>query len=212
MKEESGPLEVLRPYLTPHPLLVVLSGPSGVGKDAVLNRMKEMGYPYHFTVTATTRPRRSSETDGVEYLFLSQAQYDRMVKQGEFLEWARVYGHGYGVPKRPVQQALQDGKDVVVKADVQGAATLRKLAPQAVLIFLAPPSLEELERRLARRKTESPADAALRIRTAREEMERLPLFDYVVVNYYGRLDDTVARVHAIITAEKSRVPPRRVQL
>ena len=139
----------------PTSLLVVLSGPSGVGKDAVLSRMREGAVPYHFTVTATTRAQRPGERDGVDYIFLTSDQFDRMVEQDGFLEWAHVYGNRYGVPKDQVRKALEQGKDVLLKADVQGAATLKRLAPEAVFIFLVAPSLEELERRLRDRKTES---------------------------------------------------------
>ncbi|MBI4232920.1 MAG: guanylate kinase [Chloroflexi bacterium] len=196
----------------PPPLLLVLSGPSGVGKDAVLRQMKDLKLPYHFTVTATTRPRRPSECEGVDYHFLAQETFDRMVAAGEFLEWARVYGNCYGVPRAQVRRALEAGQDVIIKADVQGAATIKKLAPQGVFIFLAPPSLAELERRLWQRKTENREEMEVRLRTARAEMERLPMFDYLVVNYNSRLDETVATIEAIIRAEKCRIAPRQVRL
>ena len=196
----------------PTPLLVVLSGPSGVGKDAVLSRMREGTVPYHFTVTATTRAQRPAERDGADYIFLTSAQFDRMVEQDGFLEWAHVYGSRYGVPKDQVRKALDQGKDVLLKADVQGAATLRRLAPEAVFIFLVAPSLEELERRLRDRKTENTTDVNLRLRTARAEMGHQPTFDYVVVNRDNALDDAVAEIEAIIAEERQRQPPRRVVL
>ncbi len=190
----------------------MLSGPSGVGKDAVLARMKELKCPLHYTVTATTRPQRQGERDRIDYYFLSPHKFEEMVEKGELLEWARVYGHWYGVPREQVKQALEKGLDVIIKTDVQGAATIKGGAPQALLIFLASPSMEELEERLRKRKTESTIDLSLRIETAREEMKRLPQFDYVVVNRQGEVNLAVAQIDAIILAEKCRVNPRVVEL
>ncbi len=194
------------------PLLVVLSGPSGVGKDALLSRMRELNRPYHFTVTATTRPKRTGEEDGRDYIFVSEERFLQMVLGDELLEHALVYDNYYGVPCDQVRQALERGQDVIVKTDVQGAATIRSKVPQAVFIFLAPPSMEELERRLRERKTESPSVLELRIETAREEMKHEPTFDYVVVNHNDRLDEAVAEVEAIVTSEKRRISPRRVKI
>lgn len=194
------------------PLLVVLSGPSGVGKDSVLAHLKRTGQNYFFVVTATTRPQRPGERDSVDYHFLSQAEFQAMVAEGELLEYAQVYGHWYGVPKKPVRQALEEGKDVIIKADVQGAATIKGVAPQAVAIFLAPPSLEELEQRLRQRHSETPAALALRLKIAQEEMERLPFFDYVVINAQDKTEEAADKIEAIITAEKCRTTPRKVSL
>ena len=181
-----------------------------MGKDAVLARMREMGLRLHYTITATTRPRREGERDGVDYYFVSQKRFQEMVEGGEFLEWANVYGNWYGVPKKQVQEALGRGLDVIIKADVQGAETIKGIAPQAVFIFLAPPSMEELEERLRQRKTESTEELSERIKTAREEMESLHMFDYVVVNH--QIDQTVSQIDAIITAEGCRVKPRVIKL
>jgi guanylate kinase len=193
-------------------LLVVLSGPSGAGKDTVLNRMKQLGFPFHYVVTATTRPRRAGENNGVDYYFCSEAEFQEMMQQGELLEWAKVYGHWYGVPKQQVKQALETRKDVIVKVDVQGAATIKNLLSGAVLVFLAPPSIKEYEERLRQRKTESETELKLRIEKATEEMGSLPLFDYVVVNRQGKLDSTVSQIEAIITAEKCRANPPQMKL
>ena len=190
------------------PLLIILSGPSGVGKDAVLESMKRTGCPLYYVTTVTTRPRRKAERDGVDYCFVSDPQFRGMVERGEMLEWAEVYRHSYGVPKAQIRQALGRGEDVMVKVDVQGAATIKRLVPQAVAIFVAPPSLEELETRLRRRKTESSVDLELRLKNAREEMETLPAFDYVVVNHKDGVDVVVAQISAIITSEKCRASPR----
>ena len=191
-------------------LVLVLSGPSGVGKDAVLSRIKQLCLLY-CPVTLTTRPKRTSEQNGIDYHFLSEAEFHHKVEQGELLEWAKVYGNWYGVPKQPIREALAKGEDVLLKVDVQGAATIKSLLPQAVLIFLAPPSLEELSRRLQQRKSQTPHDMKLRLEKAKEEMNHLPFFDYVVVNQSNKLDVVVSQIKAIITAEKCRVNPRLVK-
>jgi guanylate kinase len=193
-------------------LLVVLSGLSGVGKDALVARMKELRRPLYYTITATTRPRRGEERDGVDYYFLSEGKFQAMVEGGEFLEWAEVYGNHYGVPRGQVKRALEAGRNVMVKVDVQGAATIKNLVPQAVLIFLAPPSLGELSERLRERGTESPSDLELRLQRAREEMNSLPMFDYVVINRRGEIDLAVSQIDAIIEAEKCRVNRRAIIL
>ena len=194
------------------PLLVVLSGPSGVGKDAVLNALRTLDRPWHFVVTATTRSKRSGENNGVDYIFVEMGEFQEMMDQGELLESALVYGNWYGVPKREVRQAMEKGMDVILKVDVQGAATIRKLAPEAVFVFLAPSSMEELQGRLKVRATESGADLELRTRIAREEMKHMTSFDYEVVNRDGRLEETVASIDKIIEAEKRRIPSRRVSI
>ncbi len=195
-----------------YPLLIVISGPAGVGKDSVLRRMKELGYPLHFVVTATDRPPRPGEVHGVDYFFLSTEEFLRLEREGELLEHAVVYGQHKGVPKQQVRDAFASGKDVIMRVDVQGAATIRKLAPEAVLIFLTAASEEELIRRLERRGTESPEQLAERIGKIRQEMECIRDFDYVVVNREGELDRAVAQIAAIIEAEHCRVHPRVVRL
>lgn len=192
----------------PSPLLLVLSGPSGVGKDSILARLAEKGLPFGRVLTVTTRQRRPGERDGVDYRFLKDEEYDRLLASGGLLEHAEVYGLRYGVPKAPIREALARGEDVVVRVDVQGAATLRRLLPEAVLVFLAPASLEELEERLRRRHTEDEAVLRRRLETARREMEQQVLFHYVVVNADGHLEEAVERLAAIIEAEKRR-PDRR---
>jgi guanylate kinase len=174
--------------------------------------MEELGYPFHFVVTANTRPRRPNEVDGVDYHFVSEQEFAEMLEKGELLEHAIVYGQYKGIPKRQVQEALASGRDVIMRLDVQGAATIRDLVPEAVFIFLAASSEEELIRRLKRRKTETPEGLKRRIATAREEMKRLDEFDYVVVNRDNHLDETVKTIAAIITAEKCKVKQRKIEL
>lgn len=194
-----------------NPLFIVLSGPSGVGKDAVLEGFKKRDFHMHYAVTATTRPRRKKETDGVDYHFVSKAEFESMIEKGELLEWANVYGNLYGVPRSELRQAMDKGKDVLVKVDVQGAATIKKTVPQAVFIFLAPPSMEDLNKRLKQRKTESSIDLELRIKAAEKEMNSLSMFDYVVVNHEHGIGQAISQIESIITAEKCRVKPRRIE-
>jgi guanylate kinase len=192
--------------------LVVISGPSGVGKDVTLKRMQEMGYPFHFVVTSTDRPRRPGEVDGVDYLFVSTAEFERMIEHEELLEHALVYGQHKGVSKAQVNQALESGQDVVMRLDVQGAATIRKLAPDAVLIFLTTESEQELIARLTARRTDSEEALRTRIEIARQEMRRIDEFDYIVVNRDSQLEKTVDIIMSIITAEKCRVRQREISL
>ena len=209
----SAEITTYPPHQT-EPLLVVVSGPSGVGKDAVLDslRARGTGRLWHFAVTVTTRPRRPREIDGVDYIFIESEQFQEMIRRGEFLEHAQVYGSRYGVPKKQAQEAMDEGKDVILKVDVQGAAAIKELAPQGVFIFLVPPSLEELRKRLTLRATESSDSLEVRIETAQYELEQASAFDYRVVNRDGGLDEAVTLIEAIILAEKGRVQQRRVSL
>jgi guanylate kinase len=189
----------------PKPLLVVISGPSGVGKDATLQLLKQSNFPFYFVVTATTRPKRPNEIDGEDYHFVSVGEFAEMIEQGELLEYAVVYGDYKGIPKKHVREALASGRDVIMRIDVQGAATIRRLVPNAVTIFLTAESEEELIRRLEERKTEDPDKLKMRIVTARQELKRIVEFDYVVMNRMHQLEETVNQVASIIVAEKSRV-------
>ena len=185
------------------PLIVVLSGPSGVGKDAVLSRMKQLGSPYHFTVTATSRTIRPGETDGVDFIFVSKETFSRMADADGLLESANVYGNMYGIPRDQVTKALESGQDVVVKIDVQGAATIRKLLPDALFIFLAAPEMRDVASRLKRRMTESPEALQRRLDTALKEMEEAPKFDFIVYNREGRIDDAAREIGSIIDRERT---------
>lgn len=194
------------------PLLIVVSGPSGVGKDAALKQMQELNYPFHFLVTNTTRPKRANETEGVDYHFISKEQFAKMEREGEFLEHAVVYGYEYGNSRSQVRKALARGQDVIMRIDVQGATTVKRLAPEAVFIFLLPPTMEALEARLRRRRTEPEEYLQIRLHAARLEMNEAEKFDYVIVNEDDALDDTAESIFAIIQAEKLRAKPRRVNL
>lgn len=194
------------------PLLIVISGPSGVGKDSVIKRMKERDLPFHFVVTATTRPQRESEEHGVDYFFKSTKEFNEMIDQGELLEYAIVYGDYKGIPKEQVRQALASGKDVIMRLDVQGAATMRKISPQAILIFLTTQDEQELIERLEERKTETRESMKTRIETARQELTHTQEFDYVVLNRDCHLDEAVDSILSIIHAEHQRAIPRKVTL
>jgi guanylate kinase len=196
----------------PNPLLIVISGPSGVGKDSVLEEMKSRELPFHFVITATTRAPRPDEMDGRDYFFLSQDDFARMIDEGELLEYAVVYQDYKGIPKSQVRKALASGKNVIMRIDVQGAETVRKLAKDALLIFLTPQNEEELINRLKNRNTETMESLKLRIATTRQEYNKIGIFDYIVVNKDDRLHDTVDMIEAIIKAEQQRVDQRVVEL
>ena len=194
------------------PLLNEISGKSGVEKDSVLHSLKERNPDLHFVVTVNTRPPRADETDGEDYIFISKAEFEAMQANGELLEHAKVYNDYKGVPRKQVKDAMASGKDVLMRLDVQGAATIKQQAPDALLIFITAASEEELVQRLQGRETESEADLKVRIETAREEYHRAAEFDYIVVNAHNQLEQAVDTILAIIEAEHHRVDPRQVAL
>lgn len=187
------------------PRLFIISGPSGVGKDAVIERMREEHPDFHYVVTATTRPRRPGEIDGIHYYFMTEDEFTAQHEQDEFLEAAIVYGNWYGVPKGRIRSALQSGKSVVVKVDVQGSATIRQAIPESVLIFLVPPSMSELLGRLKSRKTDDPDVLMKRFRTASAELNEVQGFDYVVFNEDERLHAAVDAIVNIVCTERLKV-------
>jgi guanylate kinase len=194
------------------PLLIVISGPSGVGKDTVVNGLKERQVPFHFVVTATNRAPRLDEVDVVDYIFVSTSEFAQMIEEDELLEYAFVYGDYKGVPKEQVRRAFASGRDVIMRLDVQGAATIRQLAPEAVLIFLVAGSADEMVQRLRDRKTETEDAIKMRVATARQELKRIDEFDYCVVNPQGDVDSAVGQILSIIAAEHARVRQRVVKL
>lgn len=194
------------------PLVIVISGPSGVGKDSVVQRMKERGFPFHFVVTATDRPPRHNEVHGQDYFFYTTAEFERMIAEDELLEHAWVYGQHKGIPKAHVREALGSGQDVVMRVDVQGAETVKGLIPAAVSIFLLCESEEELVIRLRERHTESNDALQERLSVAHKEIDSIPDFDYVVVNRRCALDAAVDDIVAIIRAEHCRSIPEEISL
>jgi guanylate kinase len=193
-------------------MLMVLSGPSGVGKDSVLQYLRELVPDICVAVTATTRAPRAGEKDGISYHFVSRAEYNRMLDEGRLLAPADVHGHWYGVPLDELLRPLQAGEDVIVKIDVQGAMDVRHRIPQAIFVFLAPPSLPELIRRLEERHTESPQDLQRRIRDASFEMEQLPRYDYAVVNGPQGAKQAAHSIGCIVDAERLRTHRQPISL
>lgn len=196
----------------PSAMLIVISGPSGVGKDSVIRQMRQRGLPFHFVVTATTRQPRPDEEQGKDYFFMSKDEFAEMIEKGELLEYAIVYNDYKGVPKQQVRNALSTGKDVIMRLDVQGAESVRKLAPEALLIFLTTENEDELVNRLKSRQGGEAEDLNLRIAMARQELKLISQFDYVVINRDNQLDETVNTIQAIIVAEHHRVHHRKVSL
>ena len=187
--------------------LFVISGPSGVGKgvlcDAIIRKNPNLG----FSVSATTRAPRAGELDGVHYFFLSVAEFEEHLSADHFLEYTKIYGNFYGTLESPVRDRLANGQDVVLDIDTQGARRLRERFPQAVFIFILPPSMEELRARIMRRGTESPEDMEKRLMEGWEEIRNISNYDYVFVN--DNLDEAVGRLEAIVLAESLRVERQR---
>lgn len=194
---------------SPDPLIIVISGPSGVGKDAVIKKLRESRDSLHFVVTATSRPMRPGEENGKDYFFVTKEEFLTMVERNELLEYALVYGDYKGIPKKQIREYMAQGYDIVLRVDIQGAQTLRKiLGDSAVFVFLVAESEMAMVERLIERKTESRDELLVRIATAREEMKHGKNFDYVVVNAEGKLENAVKLVESIIDAEKAKVRQR----
>jgi guanylate kinase len=202
-----GDLRALR-----RPRVFIISGPSGVGKDAVIEQLRERFPEAFFAVTATTRERRPGEIDGVHYFFLGEDDFRQRLAEGEFLESATVYGNLYGVLKGPVRAALARGQDVFLKVDVQGAAEIERIIPMAVSIFLSPESAGTLLQRLKHRKTDDPAELMTRFATATRELVAANSFDYVVFNNQDRLEDALDEIAAVVRAESCRANQAEIHL
>lgn len=201
------------PYERPMPpLLIVISGPSGVGKDTVVQEILRQYDNFYFVVTATSRPPRVNEVHGADYFFVTEAQFRQMIAAGEMLEYAWVHDNYKGVPKQQIRDALNSGKDVIMRVDPQGAATLKQLIPGAIFIFLMAESEEAMERRLAERRTESAETMRLRLQVARHEMQRISEFDYCVINREGELDKTLDQIMSIIEAARHRTDIEPIEL
>ena len=194
------------------PMIVVLSGPSGVGKDAILERMAELKYPYHFVITATTRKPRPGELDGVNHYFVDRERFQELIDSNELLEHAEVYGNMYGVPKQQVREALAAGRHVMIRVDVQGAERIRQLVKDALLIFIMPPDLQSLQARLEDRGVDALEAITERRSKAIDEMNDADWFDVSIVNHDDRLDEAVREVINVIDAESERESPRNFNL
>lgn len=206
MTSQAEPFDLLHPQ----PLLIVISGPSGIGKDSVLNELKRRGLPFHFVVTANTREPRLEEVNGVDYFFMTREEFLAGVERGEFLEHAKVYNDLKGIPRWQVDNALKSGKDVVLRVDVQGAETIRGLYPEAVLIYLIPRNYDEWYTRLVCRKTESAEDIKTRVEISVKEVEKIDIFDYLVVNAENLLCQAVDDIIGIIRTEHLAVNHRKI--
>lgn len=201
------------PYHRPsHPLLIVISGPSGVGKDTVVQELLKHTDNFHFVVTATSRPPRKNEVNGVDYWFVSEEEFEEMIAKNELLEYAWVHDNYKGVPKQQIRDALASGKDVIMRVDPQGAATLKKIIPSALFIFLMAESEAAMMQRLQRRRSETPEKIDLRLEIARQELQRIPEFDYCVVNHEGALDETITQLKHIIEAARYRAEQEPINL
>jgi guanylate kinase len=188
----------------------VLSAPSGTGKDTVIRTAKEQGADFYVVPSVTTRAPRPGESDGNPYHFASKEQFEEMVGRDELLEFAMVHGNWYGQPRKPIRDTLQAGRDVLLKIDVKGAATIRDKVPQAVFIVLVPESLEELATRLSSRNTETQEEVRRRLEDARKELAEQHWYDYLILNRQGHLQEAVDALRAIILAEHCRVHPRQI--
>jgi len=188
--------------LTP-PLALVVSGPSGVGKTVLCDRLVSEDSGLVHSVSATTRDHRSDEKDGVDYYFWNEPQFRAEIEKGQLLEWAEVYGHLYGTPRAPIEDHLRGGRSPVLNLDIQGGRSVKRLMPESVLVFVVPPSAEELEKRLRGRGTDGEDEVRRRLAEAREELEEWSHYDYLVVN--DDLEGAVAQVRAILAAERARV-------
>ncbi len=191
---------------------MVISGPSGVGKDTLIERMAELGHDHHFTVTATTREPRPGEKEGVNHHFLDKEEFINMIARDELLEWAEVYGNYYGVPKQQVRNALERGQHVLLRVDVQGARRLRQLLPEALQIFVMPPSMAVLRKRLQERGVNTESDMKFRLSSAATEIEQSDEFDYCIINEEDHLDEAVRQVSEIFDRESRREPPRKYDI
>ena len=195
-----------------NPLMIVISGPSGVGKDSVLRAMKKRDLAIHHVVTVNTRNPRPDEKEGVDYFFVSREKFEQMIANDEFIEYSRVYEDYKGVPKAQIRDALSSGKDVVLRLDVQGAEKIKNIYPQAILIFLLPSNQGDWYKRLGGRRLSHEKDLDTRILTVKEELIKARDFDYLVVNEQNKLTKTVELIESIITAEHQRAQPHKINI
>lgn len=189
-------------------ILFIITGPSGAGKTSILKRVMREVENLEFSVSYTTRPRRPGEVDGRDYFFVDEKRFKKMVEEGEFLEWAIVHGYYYGTSKKFVDERLEKNVDLLLDIDVQGALNVKRMDLDMVSVFIAPPSLEDLERRLRKRGTDSEYDLKKRLEDAKWELSKISEFEYLIVNDF--LEKSVEKLKSIITAERMRT--KRIKL
>ncbi|MCX7846113.1 MAG: guanylate kinase [Dictyoglomaceae bacterium] len=190
-------------------ILFVLSGPSGVGKDAILEGLLKEVPNLVKSISVTTRPMRVGEKNGEDYFFVKEDTFKNMIEKNEFLEWAKVHSYFYGTPKKFVEKNLEEGRDVLLKIDVQGGLSIKKIFKKAVLIFIVPPSLEELKKRLLKRETEQKEDFNIRWKNVPLEISKIFYYDYLVVN--SDINSAIEEVKAIIIAERCRLTKKKAE-
>lgn len=183
--------------------IVVITAPSGAGKTSVIKKILKRDRRFSYSISATTRPPRADEVNGRDYFFIAENEFDRFLADGSFAEWAAVHGHRYGTLKQQIDKQIAAGLFVMLDVDVQGAKQLRESYPEGVFIYLIPPSMDELRRRLASRGTESDDDLQTRLRNAQTELMDLPSFGYLVVN--ADIEEAAGQVVAIVEAEQRRI-------
>jgi guanylate kinase len=194
------------------PLMVVISGPSGVGKDSVLRALKKSDLPIYHVVTANTRSPRPDEREGVDYFFVSRDAFEKMIADDELIEYSHVYDDYKGVPKTQIRKAIESGDDVILRLDVQGAEKIKNLYPDAILIFLTPANEEEWFQRLGGRRLSQEKDFNTRVATVKDELIKARNFDYIVINAQNQLQKTISIIEAIITAEHQKSKPRKISI
>jgi guanylate kinase len=195
-------MKIPRRYLKMTGKLFVISGPSGVGKGTLVNKILEENKELYLSVSATTRSKRDGEIEGINYYFKTKEEFLKMTEENEFLEWATFCENSYGTPKRPVFDKLNEGKDVILEIEIQGAMQVKKNMPSCVLLFIAPPSKEELIRRLKGRGTETDEVIKLRVETATKEFKVAKEYDYIIVN--DDIEKATDDILSVIKAEKCK--------
>lgn len=211
MKNIKDPWQKIKELTGKQGLLIILSGPGGAGKDTMVRILKKTYVNLHYTVTVTTRPKRDTEIDWEHYHFVDDKEFDEMLEKNQFLEWVQFFHYRYATPKKQVAQALEKGKDVILKIETQGARTLRKIIPEAIFVFLTTETEDELSRRLKQRGDLSPKKQKERMDIAREEMNYLPDYDYLIINSNDEAFLAAEKLRYIVEAERLKIGRKNIQ-